>query len=321
MRASKRLRWSVVGFALITGLYLGALVWGDSQKEVKGSLDLVVDLAPFLVSATLLSYLVRFFRWYWLLSRAGYRVASVTAFVAYLSGFAYTATPGKVGELIRVRHFKQLGVPAEITLAAFIFERSFDLIAVLLLSLFIIHEPKMILFAAGFVVVLLSCIIGCMAKPGILGRFERLCLRMKLSPAARLVRVLQGGVLGCRTWLNMRDIGVSLFAALLAWGIVAGGFVYLQREITDVVPLSEAFSIYPLSMLIGAASMIPGGIGSTEGAIVFLLGGYDVALGSAVKIAVGIRLTTLWFGILIGFVSLGVLEWRFNKAQGKSAEC
>ena len=48
---------------------------------------------------------------------------------------------------------------------------------------------------------------------------------------------------------------------------------------------------------------------------------YDVSLGSALKIAVGTRLTTLWFGILIGFVSLGVLEWRFNKAQGKSAEC
>ena len=126
--------------------------------------------------------------------------------------------------------------------------------------------------------------------------------------------MLQDGVLGCRTWLNVLDISVSLFAALMPWSLVALGFVYLQWQITDVVPLSEAFSIYPLSMLIGAASMIPGGIDSTEGAIVFLLGGYDVALGSAVKIAVGIRLTTLWFGILIGFVSLGVLEWRFNKA-------
>jgi uncharacterized membrane protein YbhN (UPF0104 family) len=65
-------------------------------------------------------------------------------------------------------------------------------------------------------------------------------------------------------------------------------------------------------MLIGAASMIPGGIGSTEGAIVFLLGGYNVALGAALTIAVGIRLTTLWFGIFIGFMSLLFLEWRFN---------
>jgi hypothetical protein len=40
---------------------------------------------------------------------------------------------------------------------------------------------------------------------------------MKLFPAARLVRVLQDGVLGCRTWLNVLDISVSLFAALMPW--------------------------------------------------------------------------------------------------------
>lgn len=315
-----RLRGPAIGFVLLTGIYVAALAWGDSDKEVQGGLDLVFDLAPLLIGVTLLSYLVRFLRWHWLLSRAGYRMDSFTAFAAYLAGFAYTATPGKVGELIRVRYFKQLGVPIETTIAAFIFERSFDLIAVLLLSLFMINEPEMIFFAGGFVVMLLGGIIICLSKPGILRWVERLCVKMKLSLVAKLVRLLHDGVRGCRSWLTVLDVSFSLFAGLLAWSLIACGFVYLQSQLNDVVPLTDAFSIYPLAMLIGAASMIPGGIGSTEGAIVLLLSSYGVPLSLAVKIAVAIRLTTLWFGILVGFMSLAFLEWRSNKGCGEPTE-
>ena len=71
-----------------------------------------------------------------------------------------------------------------------------------------------------------------------------------------------------------------------------------------------AFGMYPLAMLAGAASMLPGGIGSTEAAIVALLLFVDVPIATATLAAVGIRLASLWFAIACGFVAAGVLEAR-----------
>jgi uncharacterized membrane protein YbhN (UPF0104 family) len=74
-----------------------------------------------------------------------------------------------------------------------------------------------------------------------------------------------------------------------------------------------AFTIYLLAMLVGAASMLPGGVGSTELTIVILLGLYGVATPTATLVAVGIRFATIWFAVLVGFFCLGLLEIRSIK--------
>ncbi len=63
-------------------------------------------------------------------------------------------------------------------------------------------------------------------------------------------------------------------------------------------------------MLAGAASMMPGGVGSTEVTIVALLAVFGVSTGQATLAAVGIRFATLWFAVLCGLAACGVLERR-----------
>jgi uncharacterized membrane protein YbhN (UPF0104 family) len=59
--------------------------------------------------------------------------------------------------------------------------------------------------------------------------------------------------------------------------------------------------------------MLPGGVGTTELTIVLLLGAYGVSASLATLAAVGIRLVTIWFAMLVGFISVAILEWRFSK--------
>jgi uncharacterized protein (TIRG00374 family) len=92
-------------------------------------------------------------------------------------------------------------------------------------------------------------------------------------------------------------------------------FVYLLHEISISISFLQSISIYPISMLAGAASMIPGGLGSTEGVIVAILYSYGVAISIATMAAVGIRLTTLWFSMLCGFIALTILELRIQKVR------
>lgn len=266
-------------------------------------------MMPMLVAASAITYLIRYLRWYWLLRRSGHPTPFLRGFAAYLSGFAFTATPGKVGELVRIRYLLPLGVPAARVVAAFIFERAFDLIAVLMLASLAIASIRTFIISAAFVFAFLG---GLALASTRLEWFSATALALSkrgFKRTAKIVTALREGLDGCRIWLTAADIAVSLLVGLIAWSIASLAFLYLLDRLGIELPFLQALSIYPLSMLAGAASMLPGGVGSTEVTIVGLLSLQDVPIGLASLAAVGIRLSSLWFAVACGFVALSILEW------------
>ena len=83
---------------------------------------------------SLLNYFLRFIRWQYYLYYLGYSIAYGVSWRIYLSGFALTTTPGKAGEMVRSIFLTQKGIPASVSVAAFISERLSDLIAIVLIS-------------------------------------------------------------------------------------------------------------------------------------------------------------------------------------------
>src|SRR5690606_19639500 len=124
-----KLRKAFWAAAAITVLYVAALFWADARNHVFDRLPEVVALLPALVGLSLVSYALRFARWHRLLARVGHATPLLRGWCAYVSGFAFTATPGKVGELLRIRYFLPLGVPPAHVLSAFVFERACDITA------------------------------------------------------------------------------------------------------------------------------------------------------------------------------------------------
>lgn len=304
-----RIRTALLGFLALSALYVGALAWTDASRQVFHGLIVLAGVLPSLMALSLLTYGLRFARWRWLLARAGHATPAGTGFLAYLAGFAFTATPGKVGELIRVRYFVPLGVPAARVIAVFVFERALDLVVVLALSLLAIRDAHLLGLAALFVAGFLSVVAMLACWPGLLAGAERLLAAWQLPRLARLVGTVSQGIAGARAWMRLPDLLVGLALGLLAWGAtVLGFFLLLLRLGVTELPLGEAMAIYPQAMLAGAASMLPGGVGSTEAAIAALLALAGVAVPVGVLAAVGIRLATLWFAILCGLVALGILE-------------
>jgi len=312
-----KVRRALVGFGIITLLYLIALIWADSRNQVFSQLPKLLSSLPVLIGLSFVSYLVRYWRWRWLLDRAGYSTDVVPGFLAYLAGFAFTATPGKVGELLRIRYLAPQGVPAWAVLAAFVYERAFDLIAVLILATLAISSAKIFLFALGFVLIFLALLAFAALNPAVLRKASAYLRFYRLTGFARLVVTIRKGLSGCRTWATPLDGLLALGSGILAWGLASFSFVWLLARLGESIPAISALAIYPLAMLAGAASMIPGGIGSTEVTIVALLSLLNVALGTATLAAVGIRLSSLWFAILCGFVSLCILEFRFRRYSTK----
>jgi len=308
-------RRALIGFGAITLFYLAALIWVDSRNQFFTEFPKLLSVLPTLIGFSLLSYLVRYLRWYWLLSRAGNKTNVVSGYLAYLAGFAFTATPGKVGELLRIRYLAPQGVPPWRVLAAFIYERAFDLIAVLLLSALAISRKDLFVFALGFVVILLAGLVFAALNPAWLTRASAYLRFYQLKKLARICMTLRDGLSGCRIWATPLDILVSMISGLLAWSLTAFSFVWLLNHLGVSIPILSALAIYPLAMLAGAASMLPGGVGSTEVTIVALLSLFDVPPGTATLAAVGIRFSSMWFAVLCGFFALSTLELLFCRTE------
>ncbi len=69
-----------------------------------------------------------------------------------------------------------------------------------------------------------------------------------------------------------------------------------------------AIGIYSVSVLAGAVSFIPGGLGSTEAVMVLLLTLVGADASTAVAATLICRFATLWFAVIIGAAALAVIE-------------
>ncbi|MCM2131862.1 lysylphosphatidylglycerol synthase transmembrane domain-containing protein [Larsenimonas rhizosphaerae] len=300
-------------FLAVTLTYFLILVWIDSQNPFFERLPALGVHLVVIMLVSFVGYLVRYGRWHWLLHRAGYGHPIVRGGLIYLSGFAFTATPGKVGELVRARYLLKEGVPAQLTLAAFVFERVFDLLSVLLLASLFIGDKGTFLVALLFVAVLLALVGALMLYPRWLSRAVGWLRVRGYRRTASLLRKIREGFHLCRYWCVPLDVVVCFLAGLLAWGMTSLSLVYLLHVLGVGVPLNEAISIYPLAMLAGAASMIPGGLGSTEAVIAASVMSHGYSIVMATLAAIGIRISTLWFSMVCGIVAMAWLEWRVTK--------
>jgi uncharacterized membrane protein YbhN (UPF0104 family) len=296
------------GYGLIFGVYLTMLLLVDARKGFFEFLPLALAQLPVLMSLALLSYGLRYARWFYLLHLSGNHVPLWRGWLAYLSGFAFTATPGKVGELVRIRYFGCLQVNASRVMSAFVFERALDLVVVLGLASLWIADPQMLGLAAAFVCVVLMSICMLVYRPAWTGTLAAGFAARGWFRLARLFHFMADAFVGCRVWLKPWPLLVSVLCGVCAWSVTAYLFVHLLNALRLDVPLLAAFSAYPLAMLAGAASMLPGGVGSTEAAIVVQLQWHGVPLAIALLAAVVVRLGTMWFSVLCGLVAVLVLE-------------
>lgn len=299
-----RLRATALVFWLFTAGYIGALLWLDRRNGYFSSLDQLSGMFPALVSCAVLALVIRGGRWHWLLARAGHSYPAFEGMLAYFSGFAFTATPGKVGELARIRYFDPLGVAPPVVISAFVYERVLDVVVVFGLAVLGTWRLSVFPVVVGFSLLVLAIVLWLCRYPQRLQPFERLLKRLGWSRLARAVEWLGQALAHTSIWMKPVDLTVAISLGILGWGLTTVAFKLLLDGLGVNLPLVQSLSLYPAAMLAGAASMLPGGIGSTELTLVALLTGFDVPLVTATIAAIGIRLATLWLATALGLCAL-----------------
>ena len=288
--------------------YLGFSIWGGWQDVVAAFARVGLIGCAIALALSLVNYGVRFVRWQKFLALLGHRVHTPESLRIYIAGFGLTILPGKAGEAIRSVFLKHHGITYPESLAAFFSEHFSNLISMLLLvaiGLWVYPpaKPLVVILAAVIVIVLVV-----LQQTRWLQALERIALnKLPPRPASLVVSTISIVLHSGRCFrLPMLLYGIAL--GLVAWGAEGVAFYYIMHVLGSDMSLQTALFIYAFSMLVGALSFLPGGLGGAEATMVTLLMLNHVAQPQAVAATVLIRLATLWFAVALGIVALTLPE-------------
>lgn len=286
-------------------LYLAAMFW-FGWKETAAALGalgpMTLLIGAFVASS---SYLWRFARWEHALRHLGHTVPRRQHLAIYLSGLALTATPGKSGETFRSALLVQRGVRFAHSLAAFITDRASDVLGMCLLGLvaaWTLGKPLAWAWLGAFAALLLgsSLFAYVLSRPRTAAAWAGLGRALQWRPVQGGQAVLESWAI---VWTLPRVIAFA-GAAMLAYGSQALVFAWFCHAAGTSVTAADCVLIFVQATLFGAATMAPGGLGAMEAALVLQLTERGVGYGTAVSLAIAIRLVTLWLGMAIGVISL-----------------
>lgn len=303
---------------MIPGILFGFLVLlvlsllGDMRQVGDRFLSFRWSLFPVVLLLTLFNYTLRFVKWHYYLGQMGVKNLRVAESARlFVAGFPLAVTPGKVGEVLKGVWLEQkCGLPAARGVSVVVAERISDGLAVLALStLGVIAYPQYWPAFAAVLALLLGITVISQIRPlaiALLQFGERLPVVNRMAhslrefyegsyilfkPRSTLVAV----GLGTISWLGE---GVGMYLILLGLGVPPGW-----------TTLSIAVFVLAFSIVIGAVSALPGGLGMAEASIAGML---TLLLGLSADVAAAatllIRFATLWFGVL-----LGLATWTFSR--------
>ena len=284
-------------------LYLVAVVASGAGNAWQAFSRLGIAGWLLLLGCSFCSYLLRFVRWQYYLRRAGWTLPPRLHLAYYLAGFALTTTPGKAGETIRSVLLRPHGIAYPTSLACFFSERLLDVVVVALLA-----TLTTVAFTEqhGFILIVFAitlAVIPFVHSPLLLKLLRAWHTRSQSDRIKTLLEHLTQLLHDARNFLALRPLYLGLLLGIAAWGLQGFAFYYLMQVLGFDAPLPLAMGIYAISLLAGALSMIPGGIGATEAAMALLLAAAGANTHTAVIIPLISRLSTLWFAVGLGLVA------------------
>lgn len=334
---NKAVHSSLLTIVIAIAVYAAAAVYSGGADVLMALTSLDIKLWAILLLLSLLNYLIRYWRWHLYISHDNpHSIGHLQHLSIYISGFALTMTPGKAGEAMRSLYLKQHGIAHQRSIGALFVERIMDLLTILMMAglgvSFLSGEQS--IAAAALTLAIIGGAIAVVKVPK--KRIVQSKLVQNLPEKLRHVIIFVESMLdNANDLLSARFIVLGLLLGALAWGLEGYG-LYLTMDafigaqgvngsVNDQAQntVSLAMAIYGMAILLGAISFLPGGLGGTEAAMMFMLvkAGFDHP--SAVAITFICRIATLWFAMALGVVTmfaLSLLGIKLSTQQSEQSE-
>lgn len=298
----------------VASLFAG---WSEIVERLS---RLSVAVIAGMLGLSLVNYALRALRWHAYAGHLHLHIPLTMNLLHFVAGFALTTTPGKVGEALRLWLIERChGYRYERIVPLFLGDRVADMNAVMLLCLAgIAGFPDQLWVAAlaggamalltlslAFPRPLIAVTTGAYASGGRRGRRLFARARAALRQTARL--------------FAPRLLLLAMALSLAGWLAEAYAFHWLLDALGAPLTMLQATFVFTFAIIVGAVSMLPGGLGSAEATMVGLLVALDVDVETALAATVVIRATTLWFGVALGFLALPAALHLARSRRGPGA--
>jgi len=299
-------------YYLVTLVFLGwcLVMFRADIAQIKFAPILAAWDAVLLAGAlSLFNYLLRVVRWSFYLSRLGHTIPFRFSALTYIAGFAFTLSPGKVGEMVRGRYLQKEGIPLSKTAAAFFIERLMDLLAILVLACLAITSTSYHDLIWGTVIIITLIMIALALAP-----LTRLSIWLQDASwlpkfLNKVVQTILRTLLSAKVLLNPGVLITGFLLGFIAWGSEGVGLLVISKMVNGVsMDAATAVGIYSVAVIVGALSFLPGGLGSTEAVMVALLTTHGYPIADAILLTLICRLLTLWLAVVIGWLAVFFLK-------------
>ncbi len=287
---------------------------------------------PAMMGLSLLNYVLRYLKWQYFLHRIDVNLKHSDSFSIFLAGFTLTTTPGKIGEAIKGYFIRDIdGTPIAKTVPVVVSERVTDLLALVLLAMIGFgigvntgDQLLTVLMLGGGVLLAAIVLSQKTFYQKILKRFTSFGPLKRFQDHVDDIEDTMTKTLGPKPLVLSTAISIPgwFMECLELWLLLSllSGAGLPSLTPASLILLLQATFVHAAASIIGAVSFLPGGVGTYEAtsvALITFLLGMPIAQASAATIL--IRVVTLWFSVVVGFIALGILN-RSNRKRRESSE-
>jgi uncharacterized protein (TIRG00374 family) len=293
-------------------LYLGFTIYADFNQVARVFKEFNWLLLPILLILSLLNYFTRFIKWDYYLSILKIPVKKIDSLSIFMSGLIMSVTPGKMGELLKSYLVKEIAGTQISKTAPIIFaERITDFISLIIIGLigaYIYGYGGEITIAVGvfFLIVIIIISNKKLAMP-LIGLIE------KISFLKKHIAKIHNAYESSYQMLKLAPLIYMILLSLVGWFFECLGYHLILSNFGVSNSFIWASFSYAFATIVGSITMLPGGLGVTEGSLTYMV----IKSGASKEIAVAstfiVRVVTLWFAVLVGIISVSFYQHRFGK--------
>jgi glycosyltransferase 2 family protein len=304
----------IISLVLAGAIYLSFTIYANSTQVLHAFGQFNWLLFPLLLLLSFMNYFARFLKWDYYLSIIQVEIKKVDSLSTFMSGLIMSVTPAKLGEVLKSVLVKEItGVPISKTAPIILAERITDFLSLLIIAItgayLFDYGGRITIIIAVFFILLVFVISNKKFALPLINFAE------KIPFIKKYIHNIHSAYESSYQLLKLKPLLQMTLFSLVAWGFECTGYYIILLNFNVNFGILWAFFSYSFSTIIGAISMLPGGLGLTEGSLTFLLIEKKVATDIAVATTFIIRVVTLWFAVLVGIISLTLYQKRYGKLK------
>jgi len=274
-------------------------MWGDISTARGALKGFPWYMIPAIAFFGFMNDMIKFGRWHIYLKKLGFSITLKQSLVIFISGLSMSATPGKIGLLIKSQMLKKVSNRSFISSTPVIAaELYMDMIALSIISILAVGFFAKGVWIAALLCILPLCALNQRFSDFTIGLLERI-------PAIReRSHELKKAVDDMFRLFGFKTLITAFTITMIAWTSEGVALTLILKGLGFDMGVIKSTVIFGFSTLIGVISMLPGGLVVTDAGLMGLLIHESIPNTAAAVATIMARIFTLWLAVATGSMVL-----------------